>query len=636
LSRHNFITECFFLTAYGYHVGFIPAANLLKSNTYNHQWNQHIMQFNAIQQALQAGQISLGSLTPQQEAQLKSFEMLYGLRHCREAQVGHPHLLQHALSFADVTCALLRCAAGHPGELVALEGTPPREWRLLPCFLLEDLAAIVEQAARQSSERSVFEYHAHLAELLGTIVLLLESKEYVPQVHIRVALCDALFQASPAGDEEEDGSRAYKSLKVNKVFFHDPLVVRLFIPGLVQLYVDLERNEDDHNNADLTKPRVRRQISKLVGFLVESEDHVEMLRKISKGDSGSEFSKHSETFFKFVLMLASDLTHAFDDAISYLIKIKQELDWQASNTWEELAEPSFLNEMAGRLLENTEAAALVTGHQGPRALDPDSAMTLAVQVLQKARDGEVASQQKVSEARAKVHSRNETMAKWLMQECMQTIRIFVKVAATVPSSLMLPHIADRVAASVDGMLARLVGKQARQIKLPEPQKYSFDPKGLLKDLVTVFVDIYEGSRDNFVAAVARDQRSFSEEVFHRGCSIVEREQLVSTEACATFRAFVKDAVEQSKVFQQEDEILGEVPEDFQDAWTGEIMKDPVTLPSSGMTLDRSSIERHLEGTEAIDPYNRSPLTVDQLVPNVDLRNRIEAFVKEQKAKVGQE
>ena len=52
----------------------------------------------------------------------------------------------------------------------------------------------------------------------------------------------------------------------------------------------------------------------------------------------------------------------------------------------------------------------------------------------------------------------------------------------------------------------------------------------------------------------------------------------------------------------------QVPEEFLDEWTGEIMTDPVTLPSSQMTLERSSIERHL-AADSIDPYNRSPLTV---------------------------
>ena len=97
-----------------------------------------------------------------------------------------------------------------------------------------------------------------------------------------------------------------------------------------------------------------------------------------------------------------------------------------------------------------------------------------------------------------------------------------------------------------------------------------------------------------------------------------------------FRRLVDAAVQQAQSFQAEMELLGDVPDEFLDDWTGELMKDPVTLPTSGVTLERSSIERHLAGTEQIDPYNRKPLTVEELRPNDELRERIEAFKQERK------
>lgn len=42
------------------------------------------------------------------------------------------------------------------------------------------------------------------------------------------------------------------------------------------------------------------------------------------------------------------------------------------------------------------------------------------------------------------------------------------------------------------------------------------------------------------------------------------------------------------------------------------MVDPVTLPS-GLIMDRSIIARHLLNTQN-DPFNRQPLTEDELVP----------------------
>ena len=51
------------------------------------------------------------------------------------------------------------------------------------------------------------------------------------------------------------------------------------------------------------------------------------------------------------------------------------------------------------------------------------------------------------------------------------------------------------------------------------------------------------------------------------------------------------------------------------------MEDPVILPSSKQTVDRGVIIRHLL-TQQTDPFNRSPLTEDMLVPDDALRQQI--------------
>lgn len=46
-----------------------------------------------------------------------------------------------------------------------------------------------------------------------------------------------------------------------------------------------------------------------------------------------------------------------------------------------------------------------------------------------------------------------------------------------------------------------------------------------------------------------------------------------------------------------------------------LMEDPVILPSSGTTVDRSTIVAHLLN-EATDPFNRQPLSIDQVKPGM--------------------
>lgn len=45
-----------------------------------------------------------------------------------------------------------------------------------------------------------------------------------------------------------------------------------------------------------------------------------------------------------------------------------------------------------------------------------------------------------------------------------------------------------------------------------------------------------------------------------------------------------------------------------------VMRDPVILPSSKVTIDRSTIKSHLL-SDAKDPFNRSPLSIEEVVPS---------------------
>ena len=54
------------------------------------------------------------------------------------------------------------------------------------------------------------------------------------------------------------------------------------------------------------------------------------------------------------------------------------------------------------------------------------------------------------------------------------------------------------------------------------------------------------------------------------------------------------------------------------------MLDPVLLPSSSMIVDRSVIAKHLL-SDPIDPFNRQPLAMVDVVPQIELRDEIRAW-----------
>ena len=68
------------------------------------------------------------------------------------------------------------------------------------------------------------------------------------------------------------------------------------------------------------------------------------------------------------------------------------------------------------------------------------------------------------------------------------------------------------------------------------------------------------------------------------------------------------------------ECYDDPPSEFECGLTGELMTDPVLLPS-GETVCRENIRRHLM-VSTQNPFNREHLTTDMLKPDDELRTKI--------------
>jgi len=90
-------------------------------------------------------------------------------------------------------------------------------------------------------------------------------------------------------------------------------------------------------------------------------------------------------------------------------------------------------------------------------------------------------------------------------------------------------------------------------------------------------------------------------------------------------------VEETKLLIESEDDLGDIPDEFLDPLMYTLMRDPVKLPSSRATIDRSTIKAHLL-SDATDPFNRSPLSIDDVVPDLELKTKIETWIAEQRAK----
>ena len=102
----------------------------------------------------------------------------------------------------------------------------------------------------------------------------------------------------------------------------------------------------------------------------------------------------------------------------------------------------------------------------------------------------------------------------------------------------------------------------------------------------------------------------------------------SDEPPQSFTAEEKRTLEEMFVrFRERDNKTRDPPDCFCCVLTFEVFRDPVVAPS-GNSYERSALEEHLKKVGPFDPVTRAPTTLDDLRPNVALRNAAHAWLNE--------
>ena len=87
--------------------------------------------------------------------------------------------------------------------------------------------------------------------------------------------------------------------------------------------------------------------------------------------------------------------------------------------------------------------------------------------------------------------------------------------------------------------------------------------------------------------------------------------------------------EEEKKIKEEEINYDDAPNEFLDGITYILMTDPVELPKSHVIVDRKTIETHLLSDQT-DPFNRSPLTKEQLIDCPQLKAKIQEYMNKKK------
>jgi ubiquitin conjugation factor E4 B len=213
-------------------------------------------------------------------------------------------------------------------------------------------------------------------------------------------------------------------------------------------------------------------------------------------------------------------------------------------------------------------------------------------------------------------------AKSYMQLTNETVAMLKNFTEALAEAFTMPEVVQRLADMLGYNLALMVGPKQGELKVEDKKSYNFDPGELLEGLVDVYLNLR--GQPSFALAVARDGRSYDPAKLAHAEEILRQARGTAPEKREEWLRFVAVVAEAHAADARDEEDLGEIPDEFLDPLLYTLMEDPVILPNSRQTIDRSTIRSHLL-SDPHDPFNRMPLSIEDVVPNTELKQRIAEF-----------
>lgn len=340
-----------------------------------------------------------------------------------------------------------------------------------------------------------------------------------------------------------------------------PLSTEQLMPTLIRFFIDVEMTGGHTQFWD--KFNFRRDISRIIKSMWSNPLHREAFAKSAHDDE--------DQFIRFVNMLMSDTTFHLEESLTHLAKI-----------------------------------------HSLRARKEDTQSWSAIPENER---NDLDSQLRQAESIAPYHTE-------MGRDHAELMRDFT---ATTREPFLVGEIVDRLAASLDENLTNLVGPKMQELKLVDPERFSFKPKQLLAAIAQIYLNL--GDSHAFVTAVANDGRSYTKELFERFARVLKNRAIMTDSEVAGVMAFTQRVEDAKATIEAEEER--EIPDEFLDPLMATLMKDPVILPVSRVTVDRSTIRASLLSKE-LDPFNNVPMKYEDVVPNTELKAQIDAWLAEAK------
>jgi len=205
----------------------------------------------------------------------------------------------------------------------------------------------------------------------------------------------------------------------------------------------------------------------------------------------------------------------------------------------------------------------------------------------------------------------------------KTIQTIKMLTTQITNIFCHDVLVDRIATMLNDFLLHLVGKKRRQFKVKNLEEVEFHPKEIVSNICDIYLNLGNKS-DQFCRAICRDGRSYSADLFQQAINVLSLIDNRDYDIINKFKKLGHKIEEMFRLQQLEELNFDDAPDEYLDPIMSILMNDPVILPNSKKIVDRSTIARHLLSDQS-DPFNRSPLSLQDVIPATELKEQIEQW-----------
>ena len=250
-----------------------------------------------------------------------------------------------------------------------------------------------------------------------------------------------------------------------------------------------------------------------------------------------------------------------------------------------------------------------------------------IRKYQELKDNKEVWDSKTEEERKSEDSKFIENDRMLKAECRllnHSLGFMVIICSCLQEYVIKEQKAERLANLLNYCLDEFTSKSS-QLKIKNKKDYEFNPSYIMESLIKIYS--YFSSYEQFIEHIVMDERSYKYDNFIKAIKVKNdfNKVKVEPEISEKFDDLVYNKLKKAKEIVDKNTInYDDAPEEFLDPLTFALMEDPITLPTSHINIDRRTIEDYLL-TNHTDPFNRNPLTKEELIPNVELKNKIEEY-----------